>query len=309
VAEDNALPSNLQASPVKFTATTKPCPTIKLSFGYIEPNKCVNQGSVLELSFTPMGATPDIHGIYVGTNYKIIWGDGDILDWNSTATDLVPPDAMLIHTYDGPANCTYEVIIKITSACGSDVVKNFGTKFVIHGRDILDDGDGDMRIEEQGTGVSPIIEICEGVAHTINLVDASKWNCQNPTWLDLSPAPPNDVPRTLQWLYGSDGTTIFNNITGTVFVTGNDATSGYIGAVISGVASPGQPSESISIPATCRVGEEFHVFLNNWDKCNPYGDAVYGTPVRTSIIIRVVDAPVAPNPNDANICMGSAVPP
>jgi hypothetical protein len=312
---ENTTPT-IQAAAVRSNGTTKPCPAINLAFGYVSPNECVNQGSTLELSLIPVGATPDAHGIYDGTNYHIIWGDGAVLNWNSTAAELVPPAGLLQHTFSGPANCTYEVIVKVTSSCSPLVVKNFGTKIVIHGRDILDDGDGDLLIEENGTGITGTIEVCEGNSHIITLRDISTWNCQSPTWLDLSPAPHNDAPRTIQWIYGENSGGAVQNTIGTAMGTGitdpvvidgvHNATTvdGYVGDAVIDITSIGELSKAIVIPATCRDGEYFDVYLRNWNKCNPYLGGAGDPPVITHIRILVVAAPALPIAPSRTICFG-----
>ena len=74
---------------------------------------------------------------------------------------------------------------------------------------------------------------------------------------------------------------------------------GYTQPVITPAAYQGELSQTILIPATCRVGEIFNVYLRNWNKCNVYG---VDPPVFTQIQILVVAAPALPIAPDVNLC-------
>ena len=156
------------------------------------------------------------------------------------------------------------------------------------------------------------VEVCEGSEHLLTLRDISDWNCQNPTFPDGTPAPPNDEPRTIQWVYGEDDGGGIQNTIGTISGTlapviiggANPATTanGYEQLpVIGPITATGQLSQTILIPEDCRAGEYFDVYLRNWNKCNPYPT---DDPVFTHIRILVVDAPDAPTVPDRTICFG-----
>ncbi len=289
------------------------CPPIDMAFGYTPPTECINKVSILKLNYIPLSNDPALDGIYPGTKYYINWGDGQEVTWFSTATERVPPESVRWHEYEGPANCTYEMKSMVTSACNPVYVKNFETRVVIHGRDITEDGDGELLIEQLGTGISGIIPVCEGSAHSITLVDNSTWNCQNPIWPDNSPAPKNDAPRTIQWIYGEDnGGSVINTIGTTlnpaspdpVLIDGGFSatiSNGYVDAPVVNITSTGQLSRRFIIPASCREGEYFDVYLLNWNKCNPYPT---DAPVYTHIRVLVVGAPGLPVASDRFICAG-----
>ena len=302
--------------PVLFMLTVRSagqCLPLDMAFGYTPPTECINKVSILRLNYIPMGTIPSEDGIFPGTKYYINWGDGTEVTWYSTAAERVPPPSVRSHEYEGPANCTYEMKSMVTSACDPAYVKNFETRVVIHGRDITEDGDGDLLIEENGTGISGVIQVCEGSVHRITLVDNSTWNCQDPIWPDNSPAPRNDAPRTIQWIYGEDNAgSVFNTIGTTLNPASPDpvlidggfsatVSNGYIGAPVVNITATGQLSKSFIIPASCREGEYFDVYLLNWNKCNPYpADA----PVYTHIRVLVVAAPGLPVASDRFICAG-----
>ncbi|MBK7478806.1 MAG: hypothetical protein IPI69_03115 [Bacteroidales bacterium] len=95
--------------------------------------------------------------------------------------------------------------------------------------------------------------------------DISHWNCQNPTFPDGTPAPPNDEPRTIQWVYGEDNGGAIRNTIGTtlgtlapVIIGGSNpatTTNGYEQLpVIGPITATGQLSQTILIPEDCRAG-------------------------------------------------------
>src|SRR5690606_4707604 len=75
--------------------------------------------------------------------------------------------------------------------------------------------------------------------------------------------------------------------------------NGYEQPVITPATYQGELSQVIAIPATCRVGEYYDVYLRNWNKCNVYG---VDPPVFTQIRILVVAAPALPIAPDKTIC-------
>ena len=308
VAEDAG--GNLQASPVRIFMKTLPCPAIDIAFGYTQPQQCVNKGAMLQLNFFPGDPNPDLSGIYPGTKYFIDWGDGNNVTWLSTALLQIPPLPLRQHTYAATLLCNQEVIITVASSCNPLIVKQFKTAAILHGRDIAGDGDGNLLIVDNSTGLPTTIPVCEGSTHTITIKDMSIWDCQAPTFIDGSPAPPNTDPRTIQWLYGiDDGGTLQNTIGQTLGLTPNvviggannaiRTIQGYTQPIISPAKYQGELSQTILIPAACRAGEIFNVYLRNWNKCNVYG---VDAPVVTQIQILVVAAPALPIAPDVNLC-------
>lgn len=294
----------------RFAFTTPPCPAIDIAFGYTQPQQCVNKGAMLQLNFFPGDPNPDLSGIYPGTKYYIDWGDGNNVTWLSTALLQVPPLATRQHTYAATTKCNQEVIITVTSSCNPLIVKQFKTAAIIHGRDIASDGDGNLLIVDNSTGLSATIQVCEGSSHTITLKDMSTWDCQAPTYIDGSPAPANTDPRTIQWLYGIDDGGVLQNTIGQtlgllppVVIGGTNnairTVQGYTQPAITPATYQGELSQTILVPATCRAGEIFNVYLRNWNKCNVFG---VDPPVVTQIQILVVAAPALPLASNVNLC-------
>jgi len=138
----------------------------------------------------------------------------------------------------------------------------------------------------------------------------STWNCLAPTFIDGSPAPPNTDPRTIQWVYGEDSGGTLQNTIGQalgsfspVIIGGVNNTvrtvNGYIQPIISPPLYKGELSQTIFIPATCRAGEYYDVYLRDWNKCNVYG---VDLPVFTTIRILVVASPGLPTDPSKSIC-------
>ncbi len=213
------------------------------------------------------------------------------------------------HTYTTASNCVYNVTLTVRNPCGEVSLVTYPID--VHGRD-QGDNDGQIIIEDVASGETAVVEVCEGSQHIITLRDISDWNCQDPTFPDGTPAPPNDEPRTIQWVYGEDDGGGIQNTIGTTLGTlapviiggANPATTanGYEQLpVIGPITATGQLSQTILIPDDCRAAEYFDVYLRNWNKCNPYPA---DPPVFTHIRILVVDAPDAPTAPSRTICFG-----
>jgi hypothetical protein len=304
----------LQLIALRLHTTTHPCPPLDIDFGYNTPQRCVNKGITQNLRFTIFDSDPDVSGIYPGTQFFINWGDGNTTTWTVTEADPMIPGVPRIfsHNYTGITECNYEFTAVIRSACDPMIVKQFRGYTVVHGRDIPADGDGELVIVDAATGLATIL-VCEGNEHLITIQDMSTWNCQNPTFIDGTPAPPNDEPRTIQWVYGMDnGGALMNTIGQTlgvftpVVIGGATNTvrtiNGYAQLpVITPATYQGELSQTIQIPATCRAGEYYDVYLRNWNKCNVFG---IDPAVFTSIRILVVASPAPPVAPGRTICFG-----
>ncbi|HLP74082.1 MAG TPA: PKD-like domain-containing protein, partial [Bacteroidales bacterium] len=241
---------------------------------------------------------PTPTGVLKGTTWHVDWGDGSVWDYTSTADGDIP--AAQMHTFTSVTECAYVGRWVVKNPCNQFL--DGSTVFVVHGRDIPSDGDGRLRMEETTTHSADIVYVCEGMEHDLTLADISTWNCQNPNVpLPLNPADyDNDQPRTIQFIYGeTPAGGVMNTITGNVLVGGTHITNGadgYAGTVITGILPPNPKTntESITIPASCKVGERYYVYIKNWNKCNPYG----GNPAigheYKEFIIEVKDAPNAP---------------
>ncbi len=301
----------LQAAPVRLYATTTACPSIKLFTYFGSLGECVNTGATGMYQVGPLaGPTgPLPTGVLKGTTFTVNWGDGSSWSYTATADGDLPPAQ--IHTFTSIDSCAYQGSWVVKSPCG-EFLANTGI-FVVHGRDIESDGDGDIIMEEIVTHTRNRIYVCEGMEHKITLADISEWNCQSPPVpFPLNPADyDNDKPRTIQFVYGETPQgAVANSITGDVYIGGTNVATGangYVGSVLGpfNPANPNTQSEEIIIPATCEDGDRFYVYLKNWNKCNPFvnenSDYVYD-----DFIIEVIDAPPAPSPTvPPDYCEGS----
>ena len=291
--------------PVKTIVFATPaCANLNVATSRFEPVECVNKGVTFTLSIPGVDPDPQISGVYKGTTWDINWGDGtaDML-YTSTANSDFPNNALRTHPYPAITSCVYTITLNIQSPAPCSKFFTVKYQVFVHGRDIPGDGDGVLLIQENLTGLTTTIPVCEGSTHTITLKDMSTWNCQNPVLGGL-PWPPakNTSDRTIQWLYGIDNGGVLQNtigqtlgITPNVVIGGvNNAIrtiQGYTQPVIAPAAYQGELSQTILIPATCRAGEIFNVYLRNWNKCNVYG---VDLTVFTQIQIMVVAAPAAP---------------
>jgi gliding motility-associated-like protein len=287
----------LQATPIRFSFTTLPCPKIDILTGFSQPISCVNLGATAR--FQVVLADTATSGILKGTQWTIEWGDGTpITNFTSSVDYEIPPLALRQHTYTAVTSCNYVFSSIVSNPCGETRTVQYVA--VVHGRDIPSDGDGWLGITDNANG-SSVIQVCEGTQTVITLRDNSTWNCQNPVLPGGLIPVPNSDPRQIEWLYGRDpsGNT-YNTITGNVaIVTLGIAplTSGRISPFPYG---PNSLSHEIIIPATARAGEYFRVYLKNWNKCN-WADPDY---VSTYVDIEVVATPPSPTAPSSVVCIG-----
>jgi PKD repeat protein len=289
----------LQATPVKLLATTLPCPKIDgILTGFSQPFTCVTQGATARFN---VAADPDpmVSGILKGTTWYFDWGDGTTATYTSASDNDIPALATYrTHTYTSVTNCNYLFSNTIRNPCGETRTVQYIA--VIHGRDIPADGDGMLRIVNNANGNS-VIQVCEGTQTVVTLRDNSIWNCQNPVLPGGVASVPNSDPRNIEWLYGRDPSgSLFNTITGSVAIASLGNAPQYSGRMLPSPYGPSSQSQAITIPATCRAGEYFRVYLKNWNKCN-WADADY---VSTYVDINVVAAPPAPTAPNKTICYG-----
>ena len=286
----------LQTTSVRLNATTLVCPKLNYFTFFGNLGECVNLGAQGAYQVAPIGALPT--GVVAGTTWTVDWGDGSPVYTYTSASDNDFPPAQL-HTFTSVDECAYIGSWTVKNPCNEFLS---GTSvFVVHGRDIPTDGDGELILEERTTHTPNIFYVCEGMEHNITLRDASDWNCQNPN------VPPplnpndydNDSPRTIQFVYGETPQgAVMNTITGNVLIGGSDianSSNGVVGPVI-GPVSPPNPNtltDVITIPATSQEGERFHVFIKDWNKCNPFSDENLDY-VYEDFIIEVVSSPPAP---------------
>ncbi|MDI9533350.1 MAG: hypothetical protein QM238_06825, partial [Bacteroidota bacterium] len=286
----------LQATSVRLNATTLPCPKIQLFNFFGNQGECVNLGARGMWQVSQLGVLPT--GILAGSQWTIDWGDGSaIWTYTSTADDDLPPAQY--HDFSTTTNCAYVGTWTVKNPCNEFYAQQ--GVFVIHGRDIPDDGDGRLEMQETISGDVDIVYVCEGSEHNLVLRDISVWNCQNPTVPPpLNPADyDNESPRTIQFVYGeTPAGTVMNTITGDVLIDGShvaNGSDGYVGPVIGPLypPNPNTLTDVITIPATCKAGERFYVYLKDWNKCNPFVDESLNY-VSNYFIIEVIDAPPPP---------------
>ena len=303
--------SVLMATSVRLNATTLPCPKIQLFNFFGNLGECVNLGAQGMFQVAPLGMLPT--GILAGSTWTVDWGDGSpIWTYTSTADNDLPP--VQLHSFATTLNCAYVGTWTVKNPCNEFYAAQ--GVFVIHGRDIPLDGDGLLQMEETTTGDVDIVYVCEGSEHNILLRDISTWNCQSPTVPPpLNPSDyDNESPRTIQFVYGeTPAGAVMNTITGNVLIAGTNIANGgngYVGPV-QGPLSPPNPNtltDVITIPATCKAGERFYVYLKDWNKCNPYIDQNLDY-VSEDFIIEVIDAPPAPTVVTPQVyCFGGVAP-
>ncbi len=298
VAEDQAK-AGVFSTVFCQTFYTLPCPDVNFMNNFLQPVKCVNNNAIATFQMSPE-TDPNVSGILKGTTWVIDWGDGTVYNYTSTADGDYPSLANRTHTYTSVNNCNYVFTCAVRNPCG----KTFSPQYVavVHGRDQQSDGDGRLRLVNNVNG-SSTIQVCAGTETIITVRDNSIWNCQNPVVPGSLAAVPNLEPREIEWLYGRDPSgSIMNTITGNVYVTtmGNaPRASGRFSPVPYG---PGSLAQSVTIPATCKAGEYFRIYLKNWNKCN-WPDPEY---IYTYIDILVIAAPPVPTVPGRTICFGDA---
>jgi PKD repeat protein len=301
----------LQATSVRLNATTLVCPKLNYFTFFGNLGECVNLGAQGAYQVAPIGALPT--GVIAGTTWTVDWGDGSANYTYTSATDNDFPPPQL-HTFTSVDECAYVGTWTVKNPCGEFLA---GTSvFVVHGRDIPADGDGELILEERTTNTRDVFYVCEGMEHNITLSDESDWNCQDPN------VPPplnpndydNDSPRNIQFVYGETPQgAVMNTITGNVLIGGSNianSSDGYVGPVI-GPVNPPNPNtltDVITIPATCQVGERFYVYIKNWNKCNPFVDENLDY-VWEQFIIEVVTSPPVPIVTTPQIYCQGSVPP
>ncbi|MEP2772640.1 MAG: PKD-like domain-containing protein [Fulvivirga sp.] len=162
-------------------------------------------------------------------------------------------------------------------------------------------------------------EVCVGTDFSITFDDTSTWNCIDPT-LSI----PNDKTRWVRFVYGDAGTGNANRIPN-VFVGGVQVTNAdgsftlgtpFTGPVVEitgpGLTGPTETSEIISMTTADEVvGDQFRVYLQNWNECNQYDDGLGGPPpvngdnpaIQTSELITII-GPVDPTTAGNEYCEG-----
>lgn len=161
---------------------------------------------------------------------------------------------------------------------------------------------GEMRIAETVTGDN-IFEVCAGVSTTITFTDNTQLNCLAPSELTGV----NNGQRRRRFVYG-----VVNTISGPnpILVGGVAQAYPFNGPVeLSNMpllveSPPPYPNNltlPITVPATASVGEEFHIRMDYWNFCNPFP----GAPVSIVGIIRIVDQPPPPVPDNHIVCSGT----
>jgi len=209
--------------------------------------------------------------------FTVDWGDGtvEIYMGSDDPTDGGFMDPKFTpnfsHTYAANASdCGYDIVIEATNGCTLPSDARIELSVSVW--------DTDWR----GIDINPgVVRVCQGFAADVVFTDMSDWNC----------FPRNDrqnnPPRWVQWRY-LGGSINGINIPG----LGGAPKSGPIKSVM----NIGDQSEVIHIPATdptnpgnhYPVGAHFNVRLNNWNRCNPLGQA----PVTTDGRIVIVGTPV-----------------
>jgi len=297
----------LQASPVRLGFTTLACPSMKLTTYFGNLGECVNNGSVGMYSPSPIPTVPT--GVLKGTVWTVDWGDGNTWSYTSTADGDIPSAT---HNFTTITDCNYVGTWTVQNPCGEFL--NGSSVFVVHGREIPTDGDGDIQMQETVTGDVDITYVCEGAQHIIFLRDITTWNCQDPTVPPPLTAKPNTSNRNFQFVYGeTPAGAIMNTITGDVYIGGSNianSSDGYIGPVLGPYAPPNPNvlTDAITIPATCKAGERFYVYEKYWNKCNPYVSQNLDY-VDDFFIIEIIAAPPAPNVTSPNTyCFGNVAP-
>jgi gliding motility-associated-like protein len=166
-----------------------------------------------------------------------------------------------------------------------------------------DECSGVMQFSETATSAS-LFEVCAGASTTVTFTDRTILNCLPPQEITGL----NSTRRWRRFVYGTS-----NTITGTVLINGVAQTFPFNNVAApeestDGLTSSGVPfavntTQSITIPATAQVGDEFHLQLQYWNFCNQF--TAGAAPVTVDGIIRVVDQPSPPTAVHQTVCNGT----
>ncbi len=228
-----------------------------------------------------------------GSEITVDWGDGSAPDtFITTATQM---NTTFTHNY--PSNfmiCEYTVTATAVKNCADRASATFSSEVTV-----WDD-------DQTGMDVSGPFYVCQGFSTNIRFTDNSAWNCFPGTGL------PNNDPRTLQWLYGTGGTSMQG-----ATVSGSNVPPVFTGAQYT-ANNPGTQSLNVNIPATRpdgsahNIGDRFYITLNNWNYCNPQPMA----PVTGRSYIEIIAPPSpifetkltdASGPTRTSFCPGDVV--
>lgn len=204
--------------------------------------------------------------------FTVNWGDGTIETYNGS-DDPVDGGALdpaytpdFSHTYTtNNAQCGNTIIIEATNPCTDPEDARLELQVSVWDTDQL------------GLAINPgEFRVCQGAAASVQFTDESDWNCFPRTFRQ------NDPPRYIQWVYEGGSMTIPGVAAGSsgavIPVNDTGAQSDVLNIPANDPANPGNPYD---------VGDEFFVRLNNWNQCNPLGEA----PVTTTARIVIVAAP------------------
>jgi PKD repeat protein len=297
-----------------FQFATPECPTIAPFTALTSLGTCVNSGATKIYNF--MNLEPPVN-VLEGCQWTIDWGDGSpFYTYTSTSNGDVPPNQA--HTYTNHDSCYYEVTLIATNPGGCATVGGLQKTEtpILAGRDDDMDGNGEMLLVNLENGRADTIRVCEGTEAYITLQDAGTWDCDE-LFKIYPPGEINAADRNLQFVYGMhhQSQSVENTITGDVQILGTypgtaNSTAGHASDIyiidtdlLATIINPNTISDIIRIPPTSQYGEYMHVYLKNWNKCNPYtGNAWDGTAVWDSIVIFIERGPIANAGSDFSIC-------
>ncbi|MFC2087556.1 hypothetical protein ACFLSA_05310, partial [Bacteroidota bacterium] len=277
----------------------------------------------------------DVGGNDNWVNILIEWGDGtfDTLEYGVELTNPFGNFYVASNiSHDFPATtteCSYTSNMYLMVV--DDVCTTTETPIVTPVWDTDNEGSGELIIQEESTGVN-VYQICEGYGDTIIFVDNSTLNCN----VTENSTNPNDDRRWIQFQYGTfdNGAYAGDDRIPQITVNGTQVTdaSGNLIADLNGDAATreldgsveiydppnnslppsGYLTDTIIIPAgVTTVGDVFEIRLRNWNYCNQYDTAGPApgpngdfSPVTTTAIIEIIDAPLPPVAASKEICTG-----